>query len=55
MCASWVEKEAHLSNSYCRERDIDIYIYAVGSITWPHFGQSRVNNLATVGSITWPQ
>ena len=33
---------------------IYIYIYAVGSITWPHFGQSRVNNLATVGSITWP-
>ena len=31
-----------------------IYIYAVGSITWPDFGQSRVNNLAGVGSITWP-
>ena len=31
-----------------------IYIYAVGSITWPFFGQSRVNNLAMVGSITWP-
>ena len=31
-----------------------IYIYAVGSITWPYFGQSRVNNLAMVGSITWP-
>ena len=30
------------------------YMHAVGSITWPHFGQSRVNNLATVGSITWP-
>ena len=26
----------------------------VGSITWPYFGQSRVNNLAMVGSITWP-
>ena len=25
-----------------------IYIYAVGSVTWPHFGQSRVNNLATI-------
>ena len=33
---------------------IYIYIYAVGSITWPFFGQSRVNNLATFGSITWP-
>ena len=31
-----------------------VYIYAVGSITWPYFGQSRVNNLAMVGSITWP-
>ena len=33
---------------------IYIYICAVGSITWPDFGQSRVNNLAGVGSITWP-
>ena len=33
---------------------IYIYIYAVGSITWPFFGQSRVNNLAIFGSITWP-
>ena len=33
---------------------IYIYIYAVGSITWPYFGQSRVDNLAMVGSITWP-
>ena len=31
-----------------------IYICAVGSITWPYFGQSRVDNLAMVGSITWP-
>ena len=29
-------------------------MHAVGSITWPFFGQSRVNNLAMVGSITWP-
>ena len=34
--------------------DIYIYIYAVGSITWPHFGHFKVNNLATVGSTTWP-
>ena len=33
---------------------IYMYMHAVGSITWPHFGQSRVSNLATVGSITWP-
>ena len=31
-----------------------IYICAVGSITWPHFGHFKVNNLATVRSITWP-
>ena len=31
-----------------------IYIYAVGSITWPHFGHFKVNNLATSRSITWP-
>ena len=31
-----------------------IYIYAVGSISWPHFGHFKVNNLATVRSITWP-
>ena len=36
------------------EREICIYIYAVGSITWPYFGHFRVNNLAMVGSITWP-
>ena len=28
---------------------IYIYIDAVGLITWPFFGQSRVNNLAMVG------
>ena len=33
---------------------IHIYIYAVGLITWPFFGQSRVNNLAMVELITWP-
>ena len=33
---------------------IYIYIYAVGSITWPYFGHFKVNNLAMVGSITWP-
>ena len=31
-----------------------IYIYAVGLITWPFFGKSRVNNLAMVELITWP-
>ena len=31
-----------------------VYMHAVGSITWPHFGHFKVNNLATVGSITWP-
>ena len=31
-----------------------IYIYAVGSITWPHFRLLRVNILATYKSITWP-
>ena len=31
-----------------------IYIYAVGSISWPHFGHFKVNNLATSRSITWP-
>ena len=31
-----------------------IYIYAVGSITWPYFGHFKVKNLAMVGSITWP-
>ena len=29
-------------------------MHAVGSITWPHFGHFKVNNLATAGSITWP-
>ena len=29
-----------------REREIYIEIYAVGSITWPHF--------SLFGSITWP-
>ena len=35
---------------------IEIYICknAVGSITWPHFGHFKVNNLATSRSITWP-
>ena len=33
---------------------IYIYICAVGSITWPHLGILRVNNLATNKSITWP-
>ena len=33
---------------------IYICIYAVGSITWPHFGRFKVNNLATSRSITWP-
>ena len=33
---------------------IYIYMYAVGLITWPFFGQSRVNNLAMVELITWP-
>ena len=27
---------------------------AVGSITWPHFGHFKVNNLATSRSTTWP-
>ena len=31
-----------------------IYIYIVGSITCPHFGHFKVNNLATSRSITWP-
>ena len=31
-----------------------IYIYAVGSISWPHFGHFKVNNLSTSRSITWP-
>ena len=42
------------SDSVLEGLSLSIYICAVGSITWPHFGQSRVNNLATVGSITWP-
>ena len=33
---------------------IYMYMYAVGSITWPHFGHFKVNNLATSRSITWP-
>ena len=33
---------------------IYIYMLAVGSISWPHFGHFKVNNLAMVGSITWP-
>ena len=33
---------------------IYIYMHAVGSITWPHFGKVKVNNLATSRSITWP-
>ena len=27
--------------------DSNIYIYAGGSITWPHFGHFKVNSLAT--------
>ena len=45
---------ANLARKRERYMYIFIYIYAVGSITWPPFGQSRVNNLATFGSITWP-
>ena len=29
-------------------------MHAVGSISWPHLGHFRVNNLATSRSITWP-
>ena len=33
---------------------IHTYMFAVGSITWPHFSHFRVNSLATIDSIAWP-
>ena len=50
---SWAQRPKN-ATLYLKDSLTYIYIYAVGSITWPHFGHFKVNNLATVGSITWP-
>ena len=47
-------KVDHLLTPQHAHAYIYIYMLAVGLITWPFFGQSRVNNLAVVELITWP-
>ena len=49
-----IERQRKREGETERERERDIEIYAVGSITWPHVGHFKVNNLATSRSITWP-
>ena len=49
-----LEKPKTWSPNWLDGTHIYIYIYAVGSITWPHFGHFNVNNLATSRSISWP-
>ena len=50
--ASKFSQSLSFSISLCLS--FSLYVYAVGSITWPHLSRFRVNNLATYKSITWP-